>query len=215
MKHMESVSWQSAHYEEPFATRRRLKIRRKLVDLGVSSLDPTLRILDTCCGNGDALAQLAEAGFRHLTGIDGLRHPSWSKLPFPMVTGDVTELPFEDKSFDAIINLHALHHLGGSEGVGSFLRECRRVLKPGGRLFILDFPSSLQIRLLFWGLRCRVLTVTPELSNFARILDEEWSYLAPYLVEWPAVRQRLFGSELGVEHFRQDFFLYYLCLAKR
>lgn len=211
---METVSWQSAHYEEPFASRRKAKLKGKLHRMGVAQLPRDARILDTCCGNGDALAELYALGFRNLQGIDGISHADWPHKPFPMVAGDVRQLPFEDSSFDAVTNMHALHHLGGPQGTKAFLDECFRVLRPGGRLYILDFPSSPQIQLLFWGLRKRLLTLTPGLENFAKIVDEEWSYLEPYLNEWRDNKKVLFGHALEVEKFDQRLFLYSLCLKK-
>lgn len=211
---METVSWQSAHYEEPFASRRKAKILGKLHRMGVTKLARDSRILDTCCGNGDALSDLYSLGFRNLQGIDGIEHSAWSAQPFPLVSGDVRGLPFENSSFDAVTNLHALHHLGGPDGTQAFLNECFRVLRPGGRLFILDFPNSPQIQLLFWGLRRRLLTFTPGLENFARIVDEEWSYLGPYLSDWSKNKSVLLNSSFAVEQFDQRFFLYSLCLRK-
>jgi SAM-dependent methyltransferase len=46
---------------------------------------------------------------------------------------DSTALPFVARSFDAVISLDVFEHLG-HEGFARTLRECERVLKPGGRL---------------------------------------------------------------------------------
>ena len=49
------------------------------------------------------------------------------------VRGDYRELPFEDASFDAVLNLFSsLGYLERDEDVG-VLREFRRVLRPGAR----------------------------------------------------------------------------------
>ena len=45
------------------------------------------------------------------------------------------DIPFEDNSVDYIFNEHFLEHLSAKEGL-EFLKECRRVLKPGGVLRI-------------------------------------------------------------------------------
>lgn len=211
---MESVSWQSAHYSEPYATVRRNKVPAKLAKLGMLELDRQSAILDTCCGKGDALALLWEAGFRNLQGIDMTPHPEGATHPFRIHAGSVTALPFDDGSFDHITNLHALHHLRDPETVAAFLAECGRVLRAGGTLRIIDFPASPQIKLLFFLLRHRLMAVTGELRNFADILDEEWSYLSVYLARWPDVRQLLHQGPLKIKEFRQEFFLYYLTLVK-
>ena len=66
----------------------------------------------------------------------------------------------------------------------------------------------------FASRRKRRLTVTAGLENFAKIVDEEWSYLGPYLDEWRENKKVLFGHALDVEWFDQRFFLYSLCLKK-
>lgn len=49
---------------------------------------------------------------------------------------DITQgLPYEDKTIDGIYSEHFIEHLSQRDNV-AFLRECRRVLKPGGRVRI-------------------------------------------------------------------------------
>ena len=212
---MESVGWNSAHYQEPFHARRAAKLPSKLSKLGVLDLPRDARILDTCCGKGEALRVLRRAGFTRLTGADGQRHTEWTRIPSAQfATCDVRSLPFPDGHFDAITNLHALHHLGDGRGVADFVEECLRVLRPGGRLFVLDFPGSPQIRLLFWAMRHRLGLITPGLRNFAEIVDEEWGYLKPYLADWVSVRDALDHAPAQESRWNHEVFLYYLTLMK-
>lgn len=219
MKHQtqltaESADWESAHYEEPYYSQRTSKLPRKLERLGILSLPAGAHILDACCGRGEALEALRKFGFQNLQGIDATPQPNWSSPGLTLHHGDVQHMPFQDESFDLIINLHALHHMGGAGGVSQFLSECHRILKPGGILAIIDFPSSPQIRLLFWLLRKRVITVTGALRNFARILHEEWSYLNRYLQQWPQVKLVLDRAPFRTIRKRQRFFLYYWTMRR-
>lgn len=45
------------------------------------------------------------------------------------------KLPFAEAGFDAVVSLTGLHHVDAHEQ-DAFLRECRRILRPGGRLLI-------------------------------------------------------------------------------
>jgi len=54
--------------------------------------------------------------------------------------GDLTALPFDDRSFDAAVSAHAIDHLGPQTVQG--LREAMRVLKPGGRLLLIVWVPS-------------------------------------------------------------------------
>jgi ubiquinone/menaquinone biosynthesis C-methylase UbiE len=209
----ESVQWQSAHYEEPYYAQRTAKLPSKLQRLGVLDLPRDIRVLDTCCGRGEALAVLASAGFQNLEGIDATPQPQGTKA-FTIHHGDATRMPFPDRSFDLVLNLHALHHMGNAATAARFLSECHRILKPGGMLGIIDFPASIQIRLLFWLLRKRLGTINGGLRNFARILEEEWSYLGPYLAEWPQVKREIDRAPFQTARRRRGLFLYYWMMRR-
>jgi len=53
--------------------------------------------------------------------------------------GDVTSLPFPDRSFDLIVSSLSLHHWDHPEAA---VPELARILRPGGRVYIYDFPFA-------------------------------------------------------------------------
>ncbi|RMG42643.1 MAG: glycosyltransferase, partial [Methanobacteriota archaeon] len=55
-------------------------------------------------------------------------------IPGADIQADVTKgLPFPDNSVDGIFSEHFIEHISQADGI-NFFRECRRVLKPGGRV---------------------------------------------------------------------------------
>jgi arsenite methyltransferase len=57
-------------------------------------------------------------------------------------TGDMRHLPYPDASFDVIISSLAIHNLPGKADREQAVREIARVLKPGGRIALLDFRHT-------------------------------------------------------------------------
>ena len=51
------------------------------------------------------------------------------------ITGDACELPFDDNSFDVVLSLESAFHYPSRE---KFIREVKRVLKPGGKFMLGD-----------------------------------------------------------------------------
>jgi demethylmenaquinone methyltransferase/2-methoxy-6-polyprenyl-1,4-benzoquinol methylase len=103
-----------------------------------AAVSPGDSVLDACCGTGDlALAALAAGG--RVTGLDFsermLERARRKSSAVEWVQGDALALPFDDGSFDAATVGFGLRNVEDHERA---LRELRRVLRPGGRLGVLD-----------------------------------------------------------------------------
>jgi demethylmenaquinone methyltransferase/2-methoxy-6-polyprenyl-1,4-benzoquinol methylase len=102
------------------------------------------RVLDVCCGTGDLALADSEAGGR-VTGLDFsapmLERARGKSSEIEWIEGDALALPFADGSFDAVTIGFGLRNLPNVE---RGLAELRRVLRPGGRLAILEItrPSG-------------------------------------------------------------------------
>jgi SAM-dependent methyltransferase len=119
------------------------------------------RILDLGCGRGAVLLIAAQ----HLTtgravGVDLWRTVDQSGNSaeatqrnaiaegvadrVELHTGDMTSLPFEDSSFEVVVSSLAIHNISGRAGREKAISEAVRVLRPGGRLLIVDVRGTRQ-----------------------------------------------------------------------
>lgn len=89
------------------------------------------RILDAGCGDG-YFTRLFCVNDNQVTGMD-INKVVGGKNPFKFVLGDITRMPFKSSSFNVIVSFDVVEHLKEKE---LFYKECRRVLKPGGKLLI-------------------------------------------------------------------------------
>jgi ubiquinone/menaquinone biosynthesis C-methylase UbiE len=211
----ETTAWHDAYNDQLQVERRRQAIPAKLRKLGLNGDNPQATIMDLCCGNGETLEALYEMGYRNLSGIDLVINPQLARdSRFTTLQSDASRVNCADNSLDWILIVHALHHLGPVEQTNAVLKECLRALKPGGRLAIVDFPNSLQIRLAFWFFRQNVGLVTPYLKYFGKLIQEEWPFLKSYLREWKQIRILLHNGQFEVSQFQRDFFYFYLTLQK-
>lgn len=104
------------------------------------------RILDVGCGTG----QLASRLQRELPGVQvvacdfsaGMLSRAAARRPrVRLVRGDAGRLPFDDRSFDAVVSTEAFHWFPDQ---ATTLHEIHRVLRPGGRLLLalVNTPST-------------------------------------------------------------------------
>ena len=104
-------------------------------------VQPADHVLDACCGTGD-LALAAEREGGRVTGLDFsgrmLERAHAKSRTVDWVQGDVAAMPFEDASFDAATVGFGIRNVADLEDA---LRELARVLRPGGRLGILEITQ--------------------------------------------------------------------------
>ena len=163
--------------------------RSLLARLGVG---PGTTVLDLATGTGD-LARLAAQRGARVIGVDlaaeMLRVGRRRDASLALVQADGATLPLADASVDAVSCGFAVRNFADLEAV---LRECARVLRPGGRLGLLevDTPRSRWLRL---GHRFHFEALVPRIG--AWLSDAEaYRYLpasAAYLPDEAALLRRI------------------------
>jgi demethylmenaquinone methyltransferase/2-methoxy-6-polyprenyl-1,4-benzoquinol methylase len=153
----------AAHYERvgrvlSLGSEHRYR-RRSLERAG---LRPGLKLLDVATGTG-LLARAAQGILREPRAVIGL-DPNATMLQEnrkagagPLVRGRAEALPFRDAAFDVLSMGYALRHVTALEIT---FAEYLRVLKPGGRLLILEIscPRSILTR---WLIRAYIRRMVP------------------------------------------------------
>jgi demethylmenaquinone methyltransferase/2-methoxy-6-polyprenyl-1,4-benzoquinol methylase len=118
----------------------------KAYTVGVAAIQPGMRVLDIAGGTGDLArafaARVGEQGCVVLTDINeamlrtGRDRLLDEGLVIPTVACDAEQLPFPDGSFDLVSVAFGLRNMTHKEAA---LAEMCRVLRPGGRLLVLEF----------------------------------------------------------------------------
>jgi demethylmenaquinone methyltransferase/2-methoxy-6-polyprenyl-1,4-benzoquinol methylase len=119
--------------------------RRTVRSLGLTP-GPGALVLDLACGTGDLCRELARQGLTPV-GVDrsaGMLEAA--RTPAPLLRGDGLALPFRAGALDGVVCGFALRNFAA---LAPMLSECARVLRPGGRLALLevDAPSQPLLRL--------------------------------------------------------------------
>jgi demethylmenaquinone methyltransferase/2-methoxy-6-polyprenyl-1,4-benzoquinol methylase len=139
--------------------------RRALLQAG---LRPGQRMLDVAIGTG----LVAREGLRILgrreavTGLDlseGMLAEARRGLAIPLIRARAEALPLADASFDFLSMGYALRHV---PDLGATFAEYRRVLRPGGRLLLLEIGRP-EGRLAYRAARLYLGRVVPALSRLS------------------------------------------------
>lgn len=144
------------------------------------------RILDLATGSGDVLLSLQkhQAFTETVIGADfclPMLQEAQAKKATRLLVGDGLHLPFPAASFDAVTIAWGLRNFADRL---AGLKEMRRVLRPGGRAYVLEFshPAAWLAPLYFWYM-CNVM---PKYAQFITPERGAYEYLGESIKAFPA-----------------------------
>ena len=165
----------------------RSKAVREIIDK-----DKPLNILDVACGTGDftiEIAKKAAAGSK-MTGIDlsegmmsiGREKLAAAGIEATLEQGDCEALKYAEGTFDRISVGFGVRNF---ENLPTGLKEMHRVLKPGGKLVILELsvPSNAFIR---WCYKLYFLKILPVIGGLISGERGAYEYLPASVLHFPA-----------------------------
>ncbi len=143
------------------------------------------RILDLATGSGDVLLALARHRAYSETAIGAdfclpMLQQAQAKGAQRLLVGDGLHLPFPTASFDAVTIAWGLRNFADRL---AGLREMRRVLRPGGRAYVLEFshPPAPLASAYFWYMR----ELMPKYAQFITPERGAYEYLGDSIRAFP------------------------------
>jgi ubiquinone/menaquinone biosynthesis C-methylase UbiE len=110
------------------------------------TIQPETKVLDLCCGSGQATEILVQHS-KHVTGLDAsplsIARAKRNVPQAEYVEAFAEAMPFSDRNFDLVLTNTAMHEMQ-PEQLKQICQEVFRVLQPGGTFVIVDFhaPSN-------------------------------------------------------------------------
>ncbi len=160
-------------------------VRWRKLALEAAALPPHARVLDIACGTGDlaftALEWQPELVVAADFSLEMLRQgmkKSNGRQNVVFLAADGLQLPFADGAFDAVVTGFSMRNVVDIDG---FLQEMRRVVRPGGRVVILEI-TPLKNRVLRPAFQFYFHRIVPFLGGLIAGDREAYTYL-PQSVE--------------------------------
>ncbi len=144
--------WEAETYDDKWSIsydERCIEYARGRFDAAVGPAPlPYERALELGCGTGFFLLNLMQGGVAKTGSVTdlspgmvkvALRNAEHLGLDVDGRVADAETIPYEDNTFDLVVGHAVLHHIPDVE---QSLRECLRVLKPGGRFVFAGEPTT-------------------------------------------------------------------------
>lgn len=139
-------SWYNADDDPIAILRAERKVKNPWVIKKIQNHFKTnqLKIADIACGGGFLSNDMAQV-FSHVSALDASqssletakKNDSTKSVEYSH--GDAYDLPYDDESFDVVCTMDFLEHIDDPKRV---IKECSRILKPGGLFFYQTFNRN-------------------------------------------------------------------------
>lgn len=132
--------WESAYRRFESPAEEIAKFLDRLHWFGADLWDSDLEVVELFCGRGNALVAWQKLGFTRVEGVDlSASLLAEYRGPAHCYVADCRSLPFDDASRDVVAVQGGLHHLQNlATDLPQVLDQALRVLRPGGRLLIVE-----------------------------------------------------------------------------
>jgi SAM-dependent methyltransferase len=169
------TAWEQAYQRFEAPEEERAKFVRRLRRLGVHHWDRASRVIEVCSGRGNGLVAWRQLGFARVVGVDLSRAlVERSACRDACLVGDARRLPVRSASLDVAAVQGGLHHLASMDDVRQALVEMHRVLRPGGRVIIIEPWMTPFLRGVHLVSERRLMRrLSGRLDAFAAMTDEE------------------------------------------
>lgn len=161
------------------------------------ALAPGATVADLAAGTGDLCIDLARTGLRPISIDLSYGMLAADRSGAPRVQGDIARLPFRDGAVDGVTCGFALRNL---VDLDACFAEMARVVRPGGRIALLDV-GVLRNPVLRWGHSIYFGTIVPRLGAWLgsdagayRYLPRSVAYLPPGPEMAAMLRRHGFGD---------------------
>jgi ubiquinone/menaquinone biosynthesis C-methylase UbiE len=176
--------WEAAYQRFESEEEEKKKFRRRFRLMGVEQWPRDAAVVNLFCGTGRELNCLSEMGFTNLEGVDLSRSLLEAyRGPAKLYVGDCRDLKFEDNSKDYVVIQGGVHHLPNLPGdVEKCLSEVRRILKPGGKLALVEPWWTPFLRTVHFAHRFSLpRKLYPRLDALAVMTEQEAGTYFPWL----------------------------------
>ena len=167
--------WELAHKAFQTPEEELAKILRRFRTLGAHTWDTRLSIVDICSGRGAGLRAWHELGFTDVVGVDFSRAlVETSRGSLRAILGDARALPLRDRSRDIVMIQGGLHHLFTLDDMDLAIREMVRIVKPGGRILVIEPWRTPFLRLVnALALAPPIRMMSRKMNAYAVMYEEE------------------------------------------